>query len=116
MFAYFQLDRMNSAIDYLKEMRVVVVEQFDSDSNVFLWSNHKAEVDVVSGVRRLLRRHEEDPIEWEVELNGWVLMIKSPPKTNTKKILERQGDLDDAREITAVWYGNVKKLNFVAAI
>ena len=29
---------------------------------------------------------------------------------------EKQGDLDDAREITAVWCWNVKKINFVAAI
>ena len=32
-----------------------------------------------------------------------------------KKII-KQGDHDDAREITAVWCSNVKKLNFVEAI
>ena len=34
----------------------------------------------------------------------------------TKWIKSEQGDLDDAREITAVWCENVKKLNFVAPI
>ena len=34
----------------------------------------------------------------------------------SKQIKRKQGDLDDAREITAVWTWNVKKLNFVAAI
>ena len=29
---------------------------------------------------------------------------------------EQQRDLDDAREITAAWCGNVKKINFVAVI
>ena len=31
-------------------------------------------------------------------------------------IIIKQGDHDDAREITALWCWNVKKLNFVAAI
>ena len=35
---------------------------------------------------------------------------------NWIKIEKKQGDLDEAQEITAVWCGNVKKLNFVAAI
>ena len=35
---------------------------------------------------------------------------------NWRELYIKQGDLDDAREITAVWWGNVKKLNFVAAI
>ena len=33
-----------------------------------------------------------------------------------QKTKQKQGDLDDAREITAVWCWNVKKLNFAAIL
>ena len=41
--------------------------------------------------------------------------MKIPPKSVRigEKKNRRQGDLDDAREITAVWCGNVKKTDFV---
>ena len=65
--------------------------------------------------------------EWEPSRNPWLYCISHDQKdqklcqdlkTGLLKELDKskkQGDLDDAREITPVWCGNVKK-HFMGAI
>ncbi|XP_005097102.2 uncharacterized protein LOC101855638 [Aplysia californica] len=62
--------RWTAALDYLEVHKVVKVETFDCDKNVFLYQNWKAEVDVADGILEVMEKHKREPLRWRINFNS----------------------------------------------
>ncbi|XP_059171431.1 DNA helicase B-like [Physella acuta] len=62
--------RWSEALTYLENNGVIKCEVVQGDTNVFLLHNWKAEVDATLGVETILKRHQTDPLQWDVDFNS----------------------------------------------